>query len=38
MAVSLPEMNGFDATATIRSLEAGTSSHVPIVGVMRIGA
>jgi PAS domain S-box-containing protein len=33
MDVSMPEMNGLQATAAIREAEAGTGSHVPIVGV-----
>jgi PAS domain S-box-containing protein len=33
MDVSMPEMNGHEATAEIRRAEAGTGSHVPIVGV-----
>ena len=33
MDVSMPEMNGIEATAAIRGLEAEGSSHVPIVGV-----
>ena len=33
MDVSMPEMNGIEATAAIRGLEADGSSHVPIVGV-----
>jgi PAS domain S-box-containing protein len=33
MDVSMPEMNGIEATAAIRRIEAATSSHVPIVGV-----
>ena len=33
MDVSMPEMNGIEATAAIRGLEAGAASHVPIVGV-----
>jgi CheY-like chemotaxis protein len=33
MDVSMPEMNGHEATAEIRRLEAGTGTHVPIVGV-----
>jgi len=33
MDVSMPEMNGIEATAAIRRLEADGASHVPIVGV-----
>ena len=33
MDVSMPEMNGIEATGAIRDLEAGRASHVPIVGV-----
>ena len=33
MDVSMPEMNGLQATAAIRDAEAGTGDHVPIVGV-----
>jgi len=33
MDVSMPEMNGLQATAAIRAAEAGTGSRVPIVGV-----
>ena len=33
MDVFLSDMNGFDTTVTIRALESGTSSHVPIVGL-----
>jgi len=33
MDVSMPEMNGLEATAAIRELEATTRSRVPIVGV-----
>ena len=33
MDVSMPEMNGLEATAAIRSAEAGTGRHVPIIGV-----
>ena len=31
--LQMPEMNGIEATAAIRGLEAEGSSHVPIVGV-----
>ena len=33
MDVSMPEMNGIEATAAIRRLEAEGGTHVPIVGV-----
>ena len=33
MDVSMPEMNGLEATAAIRDAEAGTNHHVPIIGV-----
>ena len=33
MDVSMPEMNGIEATTAIRRLEDATSTHVPIVGV-----
>ena len=33
MDVSMPEMNGLEATAAIRAAEARTGRHVPIVGV-----
>lgn len=33
MDVSMPEMNGHEATAAIRRLEEETGTHVPIVGV-----
>jgi PAS domain S-box-containing protein len=33
MDVSMPEMNGLQATGAIRAEEAGTNGHVPIVGV-----
>ncbi|WP_274627604.1 response regulator [Arvimicrobium flavum] len=33
MDISMPEMNGLEATAAIREAEAVTGDHVPIVGV-----
>ena len=33
MDVSMPEMNGLDATAAIRAAEAMSGAHVPIIGV-----
>jgi PAS domain S-box-containing protein len=33
MDVSMPEMNGIEATAAIRAAEGSSLSHVPIVGV-----
>jgi CheY-like chemotaxis protein len=33
MDVSMPEMNGLEATGAIRRIEEETGSHVPIVGV-----
>ncbi len=33
MDVSMPEMNGIEATEEIRRMEAGTMNHVPIIGV-----
>jgi PAS domain S-box-containing protein len=33
MDVSMPEMNGLEATGAIREIEAATNRHVPIVGV-----
>ena len=33
MDVSMPEMNGLEATAAIRRLEAEQGGHVPIIGV-----
>ena len=33
MDVSMPDMNGYEATRAIRSLEAATGGHIPIIGV-----
>ena len=33
MDVSMPTMNGLDATAAIRQIEAETGGHTPIIGV-----
>lgn len=33
MDVSMPEMNGLEATAAIRAIEAERGSHTPIIGV-----
>ncbi|PKN90508.1 MAG: diguanylate cyclase, partial [Chloroflexi bacterium HGW-Chloroflexi-6] len=33
MDVQMPEMDGFEATAKIRSLEQGTDRHIPIVAL-----
>lgn len=33
MDVSMPEVNGLDATKAIRELEEGTDTHTPIIGV-----
>ncbi|TIU74851.1 MAG: response regulator, partial [Mesorhizobium sp.] len=33
MDVSMPEMNGLEATGAIRTLEQDMGTHVPIVGV-----
>ena len=33
MDVQMPEMDGFDATATIRKREGSTGAHVPIIAL-----
>ena len=33
MDVSMPEMNGYEATRAIRAGEAGKGTHIPIIGV-----
>ncbi|TPN03707.1 response regulator [Mesorhizobium sp. B2-1-3] len=33
MDVSMPEMNGYEATRAIRATEASDGSHIPIIGV-----
>ena len=33
MDVSMPEMNGFEATAAIREAEEGTGARTPIIGI-----
>ncbi|MBN9249966.1 MAG: response regulator, partial [Mesorhizobium sp.] len=33
MDVSMPEMNGYEATQAIRAYEAGKGEHIPIIGV-----
>lgn len=33
MDVSMPEMNGYEATRAIRTFEAGSGEHIPIIGV-----
>jgi CheY-like chemotaxis protein len=33
MDVSMPEMNGYEATRAIRAIEASSGSHIPIIGV-----
>ncbi|MBZ9851499.1 response regulator [Mesorhizobium sp. CA14] len=33
MDVSMPEMNGYEATRAIRAIEAQTGDHTPIIGV-----
>ncbi|MFC3325921.1 response regulator [Mesorhizobium cantuariense] len=33
MDVSMPEMNGYEATRAIRAMETSTGTHIPIIGV-----
>ncbi|MBZ9796287.1 response regulator [Mesorhizobium sp. ES1-4] len=33
MDVSMPEMNGYEATRAIRAIEASSGDHIPIIGV-----
>ncbi|TPM25013.1 response regulator [Mesorhizobium sp. B2-3-4] len=33
MDVSMPEMNGYEATRAIRTIESSSGSHIPIIGV-----
>ncbi|TGP84995.1 response regulator, partial [bacterium M00.F.Ca.ET.222.01.1.1] len=33
MDVSMPEMNGYEATRAIRAIEAASGGHIPIIGV-----
>ncbi|RUW59251.1 response regulator [Mesorhizobium sp. M7A.F.Ca.US.008.03.1.1] len=33
MDVSMPEMNGYEATRAIRAMEVSTGTHIPIIGV-----
>jgi len=33
MDVQMPEIDGFEATATIRKMEEGTGTHLPVVAM-----